>query len=80
MAEDGKYWGNIPINDKNVNEAMKIFIDTTFLPKEEKEIPLNVLQAWKEGDYSNGVQAHNYVWKKLNGNVGRAKELKPQYK
>ena len=79
-AEDGEVWGEKTINNQSVNKAMKIVISSEFLTEEEREILLNVLQAWKEKDYSNGVEAHNYVWKKLNGNIGRAKELLPQYK
>ena len=72
--------GEKNINNQIVNEAIKVVSTTAFLSTEEREIILSILQAWKEKDYSNGVEAHNYVWKKLNGNVGRAKALLPQYK
>jgi hypothetical protein len=45
----------------------------------ETEVFLNILQEWKDNDYSKGVQAHNYAWKLLHGNMGRAKELRSEY-
>lgn len=35
----------------------------------------NSLTKWKEGDFSNAVDVHNYVWEMLDGNVGKAEEL-----
>jgi hypothetical protein len=79
VAEDGLIIGEIPINEQSINEAMVIINDTELISKEETEVFLNILQAWKDRDYSNGVQAHNYAWKLLHGNMGRAKELRSEY-
>ena len=35
----------------------------------------NSLRKWKDGDFSNAVDVHNYVWEMLDGNVGKAEEL-----
>lgn len=35
----------------------------------------NALSKWKEGDFSNAVNVHNYVWAMLDGNVGKADKL-----
>lgn len=35
----------------------------------------NALRKWKDGDFSNGVDIHNYVWEMLGGNVGKAEAL-----
>lgn len=35
----------------------------------------NSLAKWKEGDFSNAVDVHNYVWEMLDGSVGKAEEL-----
>ncbi|MBC8062291.1 MAG: hypothetical protein H7Y18_16705 [Clostridiaceae bacterium] len=80
VAEDNLIIGEIPINDQSINEAMFIVKDNKLISKEEKEVFLNVLNDWKHKDYSNGVQAHNYTWKLLKGNMGRAKELRPEFK
>lgn len=80
VAEDGLIYGTIPINHKNINRAMAIIKDTTAISEDEKLVFMNILQDWKEKDFSNGVQAHNYAWNKLNGTIGRAKDLKTEYK
>lgn len=80
VAEDGLIYGEIPINDESISQAMAMVNSTDLIDKSEKEVFLNILDAWKHKDFSNGVQAHNYAWKKLNGQIGRAKELREQYK
>ncbi|MBK5240655.1 DUF6241 domain-containing protein [Clostridium sp.] len=79
VAEDGLIIGEKPINEESINEAMVIVKDTDLIYNEETEVFLNILQEWKDNDYSQGVQAHNYAWKLLHGNMGRAKELRSEY-
>jgi hypothetical protein len=80
VAEDGLIYGNITINDENINRAMAIINQSDSIKEDEKLVFMNILQDWKEEDFSNGVQAHNYAWNKLNGTIGRAKDLKKEYK
>lgn len=80
VAEDGLIYGEIPINDESISQAMAMVNSTDLIDKSEKEVFLNILDAWKKKDFSNGVQAHNYAWKRLNGQIGRAKELREQFK
>jgi len=80
VAEDGLIYGEIEINDESINRAMNIVNDTTTIEKEERLVFMNILQDWKEEDFSNGVQAHNYAWARLNGSIGRAKDLREKYK
>ncbi|MGH4120705.1 DUF6241 domain-containing protein [Clostridium sp.] len=79
VAEDDLIYGEVPINEENVNKAMVIVKDTELISSEKKEVFLNILQRWKDKDYRQGVQAHNYAWKLLHGNIGRAKELRSEY-
>lgn len=74
-AVDGEVWGEIQITV----ERCDILIDKvnqSNLKSEEKNRLLEILNRWKNGDFSNCVEEHNYVWKKLGGTVGRAKSLK----
>lgn len=80
VPEDGLIFGEVPISDKMINDVMGVINKTEKIDKNEKEILLNILDRWKHKDYSQAVNEHNYVWKKLNGNVGRAKDLRPEYK
>jgi hypothetical protein len=80
VAEDGKSSGEIPVNKETVMEAMVIVNTTDVINKDEKAILLNCLNRWKNGDYSNAVEEHNYVWRKLGGTVGKAVRVKDEYK
>ena len=35
----------------------------------------NALTKWINGDFSNAVNVHNYVWEMLDGNIGKAEKL-----
>ncbi len=35
----------------------------------------NSLNMWRNGDFSNAKEVHNYVWDLLNGNIGKATGL-----
>ncbi|MCX7694475.1 MAG: DUF6241 domain-containing protein [Caloramator sp.] len=74
-AVDGKVLGEIEITV----ERCDILIDKvnqSNLKSEEKNRLLEILNRWKNGDFSNCVEEHNYVWRKLGGTVGRAKSLR----
>jgi len=66
-------WGEIDITAERVNALISEISLSDF---EDKEILLNTLSNWKNDDFSNAVQEHNYLWEKLNGTVGEAYELK----
>jgi hypothetical protein len=79
-AEDGLIYGEISINEEQINSIMKEVNSTNFIDSAEKKILLNILNRWKQKDYSQGVKDHNYVWNKLGGNIGKAKALRPEYR
>lgn len=68
-----KIWGHTEITPKTIDIALQgiKYIeddkDRAYLEKEIKE--------WKNGDFSNGVLVHNYIWELLNGSVGKATGL-----
>lgn len=80
IARDGQVWGEIPIDKENIGEIEAMIDSNNDLGEKEEERVLETLAAWKKGDFSNGVDEHNYFWDKLGGNIGRAKDLKPEYK
>lgn len=43
---------------------------------DDKARLLEMLNRWKNGDFSQAVEEHNYVWAKLGGEVGKATKLK----
>ena len=80
IARDGQVWGEIQIDKENIADMEVMVNSNNNLDKKEKERILETLDAWKKGDFSDGVDQHNYFWDKLGGNIGRAKDLKSEYK
>ncbi|WP_461206721.1 DUF6241 domain-containing protein [Clostridium sp. DL1XJH146] len=77
IAEDGKIWGKDTITDEKCNT---LIIEITASDYDDKERLLSILNRWKEDDFSEGVDDHNYVWNRLGGTIGRAKSLKEEFK
>lgn len=68
IADDGQIWGQSEITKESVTQMVNEL-------KGRDEYLSEELNKWLELDFSNGVEVHNYVWKKLDGNVGKAKKL-----
>lgn len=73
IAENDQIWGKKPITKDRVEAVMKAMeeLDIT------DEKLLGTLKRWEEQDYSEGVEDHNYVWRKyLDGTIGKAIKLR----
>lgn len=68
LAIDGKINGTKQITMESIDEALTMV-------KGVDEYLYEGISKWKEGDFSNGVEIHNYVWKNLDGEIGKAKSL-----
>lgn len=68
IAVDGKINGTEQITMESIDKALGLVQDVD-------EYLYNEINKWKEGDFSNGVDVHNYVWKKLDGEIGKADSL-----
>lgn len=67
-------WGEIePTREKCDSLLDEIYKGDFENPKDLK----NILLRWRKGDFSKAVEEHNYIWRKLRGNVGIAISLKP---
>lgn len=68
IAEDGNIWGKDEITQDSIDKVLyELNGRDEYLDAE--------LKKWKELDFSNGVEVHNYVWTKLGGTIGKAKSL-----
>ncbi|MBU3089132.1 hypothetical protein KPL42_11610 [Clostridium gasigenes] len=72
-AEDGNTWGMIEITTEDCNKLIEVVNTNNY---EDKEKLLAFLNSWKNKDFSNGVEQHNYIWEKLGGVEGKAISLK----
>lgn len=67
IAEDNKIIGYQSITLENINSAIEMLSDDSFIVEE--------LKKWKNGEFENAVEVHNYCWRILGGNEGKAKGI-----
>lgn len=67
-ASDGEKWGNEKITLKKINDMIEKFTGVD-------DAVVIYLEEWKNGDFSNSVIFHNFVWKRLGGTIGKAESL-----
>ena len=66
-------WGSTEITPKTINIALN---SLDLITDDYKRVYLrNNLEKWKNGDFSNGVELHNYVWDMLDGSIGLVDSL-----
>lgn len=68
-----KIWKKEEITEEKLNKVILEVMKSNF---SDKDRLLEMLHNWKNGDFSNCVNEHNYVWTKLGGTVGKATGLK----
>lgn len=68
IADDGQIWGKNEITREAVTQMVNEL-------KGRDDYLSDELKKWLELDFSNGVKVHNYVWDKLDGDIGKAKDL-----
>ncbi|MBO3443521.1 DUF6241 domain-containing protein [Clostridium sp. CCUG 7971] len=62
--------GYTEISSKTIDAALKGVENMS--DESSKNYLHNELKKWEAGNFDNGVELHNYVWRKLNGEVGEA--------
>lgn len=62
-------WGNIEINKDTIETALKIAKNS------DDKVINNYVEKWARGEFSYSVDFHNYLWRELNGTIGRASGL-----
>ena len=73
VAIDDKIWGEITITPE---VCEKLIVKIKSSDYDDKEMLLGFLNNWKKGSFKNGVSEHNYLWNKLNGDIGKAIALR----
>ena len=64
----GNIWGESEMSRDAVTQLINDL-------KDQDDYLSSELEKWLELDFSNGVEVHNYVWSKLGGTIGKAKDL-----
>ncbi|MCC3865848.1 hypothetical protein K0040_16430 [Terrisporobacter petrolearius] len=70
---DGKKFGEINITPKNIEIALNSINHIN--NKEARKYLEKELTKWKNGNFNNAVEVHNYVWHMLDGQIGIASTL-----
>lgn len=70
---DGKKFGVTEITPENISIALNSIGNIN--NDEARNYLIKELTRWKKGDFSNGVEVHNYVWHMLDGQIGIASSL-----
>ncbi|MGL5352486.1 MAG: DUF6241 domain-containing protein [Clostridium sp.] len=65
VASDGMIWGNQDVTLENIDLGIEMLKNDDYIVTE--------LNKWKEGDFKNATDVHNYCWRILEGSIGKAK-------
>lgn len=66
-------WGLLEITDERIDEMLRTLDEENFV---YEDLYREILNQWKEGDFSNAVEHHNEIWKLQGGkNTGKATRL-----
>jgi hypothetical protein len=66
-------WGETEITQGRVD---KLLAEVGQSEYPDRDRLLVILNRWKDLDFSNAVEEHNYLWEKLEGTVGKATGLR----
>ncbi|MFB9986566.1 DUF6241 domain-containing protein [Bacillus benzoevorans] len=69
-----KKWGQLQITPERIDRLIKV----VQVNEQEYDYPslyINILNRWKENDFSSAVSDHNKLWEIQGGNIGEAKRL-----
>jgi flagellar basal body-associated protein FliL len=70
QAGDNQVWGTEEVNKANIEKVLDLLDQIPVNTRTKKLREIVVM--WKQGDFSQIVDDHNYVWELLGGNVGWA--------
>ncbi|WP_426350592.1 DUF6241 domain-containing protein [Alloiococcus sp. CFN-8] len=70
-----KWYGTFPTDKKSIKNLMIKIEQNNELERNVKDDLLSFLGEYYEGDFTNSVKFHNYVWREENGDTGKATGL-----
>ncbi|HEY5575891.1 MAG TPA: DUF6241 domain-containing protein [Clostridiaceae bacterium] len=70
QAGDKQIWGQKDVNKTSIEKVIKMLDQATESARTEQL--REIVVRWKQGDFSQIVDDHNYVWDLLGGTVGLA--------
>ncbi|WML51314.1 DUF6241 domain-containing protein [Neobacillus sp. PS3-12] len=68
-------WGSSQITKDKVLKLYDVVKNKDFKDQNAKDMLLEILKPWTQGDFSNAVSAHNMIWEYQKGTIGKASRL-----
>ncbi|WP_394119824.1 DUF6241 domain-containing protein [Planococcus donghaensis] len=62
-------WGLIRMNEESIGKAEEILLSSDFNSKENL---LEIIERWKNGQFDQVDDEHNFIWGMQGGSIGRA--------
>lgn len=69
-----KKWGNLQITSERIERLIEV-VQANEREYDHSSLYINILNRWKENDFSSAVSDHNKIWKLQGGNTGEAERL-----
>lgn len=69
-----KKWGHLQITPERTERLIEV-VQANEQEYDHSSLYINILNRWKENDFSSAVSDHNKLWKLQGGNLGEAKRL-----
>lgn len=74
LVQANKKWGKIELTADRV-ERLRYVAELNSNTYNNGARYVTILEHWSEGDFSNAVEDHNFIWGLWNGTVGKATRL-----
>lgn len=69
-----KKWGHLQITPERIERLIEV-VQANEQEYDHSSLYINILNRWKENDFSSAVSDHNKLWELQGGNIGEAKRL-----
>lgn len=67
VASDGQKWGEQAVTLDNIDLGIEMLANDGYIVAE--------LNKWKDGNFENAIDLHNYCWEILEGDTGKASSI-----
>jgi len=67
VASDGQKWGEQAVTLDNIDLGIEMLANDGYIVAE--------LNKWKDGNFKNAIDVHNYCWEILEGDTGKASSI-----
>lgn len=65
-------WGLIRMNDESIAKAEEILLASDFNSREDL---LQIIERWKNGQFDQVDEEHNFIWGMQGGSIGEARGI-----